>query len=393
MRDSQENGHGQPIRVLHVAPSLDRRYGGPTIAFSGLLSALCKIGVDARGVGKEAPSNVSVAEELAGAGVPLHEFSLTRLSRFQSSAFEAVVKEVDVVHMHGIWEPHLFAVYSACIKYKRPYFLRACGMLTDWSLGQKPWRKSLYRLARANRMIRNADAIHFSTQQELNESQSAIRSQRAIIEPNGFDAQVNAFATERMSARLPANETSRETPYILFVGRLDSVKGIDLLLKAFASVQPTQIELVIAGAGTTDYQQELHQLARSLNIESKVRFVGMVSGDAKLELYRHAELFVLPSHHENFGNVVLEAISQATPVIVSNRVALSDAVVQYHVGEVCELNVASLAHHMNQLLASPERIREYKRNTPLMANDFQWEQIAQRWAKHYRHALKNQVGS
>ncbi|WP_417730991.1 glycosyltransferase [Rosistilla oblonga] len=393
MQEIKNSARERAVRVLHVAPSLDRRYGGPTIAFSGLLRALAKIGVDTTTIGPIATSELSIASELTDAGVKLHQFATSRLSRFQASRFASLFEETDVIHLHGIWEPQLFSAYSACIKHKRPYFLRSCGMLTNWSLSQKRWRKSIYRFVRANRMIRNAEAIHFSSQQEWNESKAAISTQRFVIEPNGYDTDSTRSAINGTTSPEQLHSTNNGSRYILFVGRLHPVKGIDLLLKAYAAVQPTQVELVIAGGGTSEYRQELHKLSRALNIDSKVRFAGLVSGDAKMHLYKHADFFVLPSHHENFGNVVLESLSQATPVIVSNRVALADAVIQYRAGEVCELNVESLAQHMKQLLVSPERIREYEMNASLMANAFQWQQIAQRWAKHYQHALENQVSS
>jgi glycosyltransferase involved in cell wall biosynthesis len=121
--------------------------------------------------------------------------------------------------------------------------------------------------------------------------------------------------------------------YLLFLSRLHPKKGCDLLLHAFVALNPPDVDLVLAGPDEGQ-KRLLEALAKTLGVSGRVHFPGMLQGDAKWGAYYGADVFILPSHQENFGLVVAEALACSLPVLTTNKVATAPIVASNFAGFV-----------------------------------------------------------
>jgi glycosyltransferase involved in cell wall biosynthesis len=162
------------------------------------------------------------------------------------------------------------------------------------------------------------------------------------------------------AAFLKTNPQLRGKKYVLFLGRIHAKKGIDILISAFARVAADfeDIQLVIAGPGDIGLANELKRLAAELNISHRIHWTGMVTGDEKWGAFRLAEYFVLPSHQENFGISVVEAMAASVPVLVSKRVNIWREIVAGGGGVATMDRVEDVVASLRSLLNQPPYARD-----------------------------------
>lgn len=194
--------------------------------------------------------------------------------------------------------------------FKRTYPLKHLKKMLYW-----PWAEY--------RVLRDARRVLFTTQEERLLARESFRLYRANEEvvafgtrqpPDGSSTLRDAFL-----AKFPHLKGKRA---ILFLGRIHEKKGCDLLLKAFAAVRDidTNAHLVIAGPDDGEYSANMRTLAKELGIDDRVTWTGMLTGDLKWGAFRTSDVFALPSHQENFGIAVAEALGSRLPVLISDKV-------------------------------------------------------------------------
>ena len=235
--------------------------------------------------------------------------------------------EYNAVIVSGLWQYNSFAVWRALCGSGTPYFVFPHGMLDPWFKRRyffKHWKKWAYWPWADYRVLRDAAGVLFTSSEERRSSRDSfwLYHCREIVVKYGVagpsaqpDVQKVKFAE-----RFPDLAGKR---FLLFLGRLHEKKGCDLLLKAYAEILPSlnsELQLVVAGPDQVGSIGKLKELASRLRISRHVLWAGMVSGDVKWGMLRSAEAFVLPSHQENFGISVAEALSCGTPVLISNKV-------------------------------------------------------------------------
>ena len=181
-------------------------------------------------------------------------------------------------------------------------------------------------------------------------------------------------------------KSNQSRPIVVFLGRVNWKKGLDRLIPAMAHIPDA--DLVIAGNDEENYQPVLVKLAESLGVQERVRFVGPVDGSQKWELLRKAELLVLPSYSENFGNVVLEAMSVGCPVVVTPEVGLAPIVNKANAGLVVEGEPEKLAAGINVLLKDGDKRRQMGEAGRRIAQEqFSWDAIAKRMERVYEECV------
>lgn len=244
----------------------------------------------------------------------------------------------DVVIVHGLWQYHSYAVIKVQQSLKKqrlkcpsiyvmphgmldPYFQKAEGRKL------KAIRNSLYWHLIEAKVVRNADGLLFTCQEELELAAKTFnRYQPKAVYNVGYGVlpppELNQIHTKAFKQLCPETEGK---PYILFLSRVHEKKGVDILLSAYDKVyanDSTAPMLIIAGPGMeTDYGKRLKKIVdNSSFLNSNVRFVGMLQGDIKWGAFYNAETFILPSHQENFGIAVAEALACKLPVLISNKV-------------------------------------------------------------------------
>ena len=300
-------------------------------------------------------------------GVPVNSDGATywyfpRQTRFYTFSWPlsrwlaANISTFDLVHIHALFS---YASLPASYWSRRlgvPYVVRPLGTLNAWGMTERrPWLKTASFRLLESRIVRNAALMHYTSDQERTEAESlGIRTPSAVI-PNPLPKQADVAR----GAFRRQHPTVGERPVLLFLSRIDAKKGIDLLLRAFVDVRmrvPGTM-LVIAGDLSSVYAAEMRALAISLGVDADVLWPGFLSGTDKASALADADLFVLPSHSENFGIAVAEAMAAGLPVVVSDQVAIHGDVVAAEAGVATRCDVAELTTALCSLLAQPERRR------------------------------------
>lgn len=262
----------------------------------------------------------------------------------------------DVVVVQGIWNYHAFATWRALKGTTIPYFVYTHGMLDPWFRHAYPikhLKKWAYWPWADYRVLRDATAVLFTSEQEriLARQSFWLYSAREKVVSYGTSLPEGDPAEQRrlFLEHFPHLQGKR---ILLFLSRIHPKKGLDLLIEAFASVAATDqsLHLSIAGPDHTGWQAELQQRVTSLGLIDRISWLGMLSGSLKWGAFRCSELFCLPSHQENFGIVVAEALACGLPVMIAEPVNISREVAEAGAGLVHPDTIAGTTAGLRQWL-------------------------------------------
>lgn len=370
------------MRILHVVPSYlpATRYGGPIESVHGLCKALAQAGHDVSvfttSIDGAGNSSVPLGQPVDLDGVRVWYFASPFLRRLfwapgMKSALREQIDQFDLVHLHSVFLWPTWAAARAARRAGVPYLLAPRGMLVKDLLRRKSrWLKTAWVRLIERRNLEGAAGIHVTALVEQAEIERfGFALPRCHYVPNGIE-DIDLPALDKAHCDLLPR-----APYVLFLGRLNWKKGLDRLVQAWRMV-PDRL-LVIAGNDEENYRVELERLARVEGVLERIRFVGHVTGVAKWRLYRDAELFVLPSYSENFGIVVLEAMTMACPVVVTPEVGLAATLAEGDCGRVVSGEPERLAATINALLADEDLRRTLGRNGREVAKrQFLWPGVA-----------------
>ena len=235
----------------------------------------------------------------------------------------------DGVIVNGVWQYH-GVVARRVLAERKPYVVFAHGMLDPYFMRRYPLKhikKLVYWLAAEQQNLKRAQAVCFTSQEELRIAGEGFpfRDFRGVVIPYGTPGPTGEPAALKaaFAERLPALAGKL---YFLFLGRIHAKKGCDLLLEAFAQTAPKEYSLVMAGPDETGLRPELEAQAARLGIADRVHWPGMLTGDTKWGAFYGAEAFVLPSHQENFGIAVADALACGTIPLISDKVNIAEDV-------------------------------------------------------------------
>ena len=268
-------------------------------------------------------------------------------------------RNYDAVIVHGLWQWGGYATWKALRHTSTPYFVYPHGMLDPWfkqTYPLKHLKKSLYWPWGEFRVLRDARAVCFTCEEErvlARQSFRLYRAREAVVNlgtsapPADADAQREAFF-----ARFPMLCGKR---IALFLSRIHVKKGADLLIEAFARVagRDPDLHLVMAGPDQQGLQAELQNQARQLGIAARVTWTGMLEGELKWGAFRAASVFALPSHQENFGIVVAEALACGVPVLISDKVNIWREIAADRAGWVAPDTIEGTRSNLQSWLATP----------------------------------------
>jgi glycosyltransferase involved in cell wall biosynthesis len=349
------------LRILHVVQSVNPVGGGPIEGIRQIAHCHRQFGHLVQIASLDPPG----APYLAFPGVPVEPLRRSWIDRvFPLSLLrwvKAHLHEFDAVVVNGIWDFHLLAAYLAVRGTSTPFLVFPHGMLDPWFRYRYPlkhlkkwlvWPWAIYP------PLRGADAVCFTCNQERLLARQSFwlyychevvmnYGTKGIPDPGGD------FATPFLEAHPPLAGRQR----FLFLGRVAPKKGPDLLLRAIAALQaeglwdPATMVLVLAGPAQGAYATELQQLAERLGISSSLHWTGMLQGDQKWGAFQSAAAFVLPSHQENFGIAVAEALSCSTPVLLTHPVNIAADIAAAGAGLVEHDTVAGITTLMRRWLA------------------------------------------
>lgn len=387
------------MRILHVIPSMGPAYGGPSTVLLGLAPALVQedVSVDVATTDDNGAEllRVPLGVPVDNRGVKTYFFPKQNRGNFIFSWpltqwLWRHQRDYDLVHIHSIFSYPTLAASRVARRLNQPYVVAPHGMAEPWCLGYKAWKKQPYLRLIERRTLSRSAALHALVVEEARNLRALKLPTPAFVLPNGVSLEEFQTPHPRHVFEFLYPET-RGKRIVLFMGRIDPKKGLDLLTKAFAAVarnRPTDdLRLVIAGPDLIGYRAQVETLIAEQNVRGQVVFTGMLSGDVKLAALQAADVFVLPSHSEGFSIAVLEALAAGVPVIVTEacnfpRVAESQA------GKVIPVDVGQLTQALGELLQNEEMRREMgRRGRRLIQQEYGWPVIAARLREIYQDIL------
>lgn len=313
------------MKVVHVAEDLSPANTGITSAVIQLAKAGIEAGhtVEAVTIG-EPTKNFPLGMKMHSASSSAFGLNWRYSSEFDS-ALQAAVTGDAILHVHGIWMYPQFRAVQLAAKHKWPIVVSPHNMLGGWLWNHGRLRRAKKRLY-FELFIRNtfssASVIHaLSDIEHATLSSRYFKSTPIATIPNALD--LVAFDHEKISLARVTNLTDR---YVLFLGRLHPVKGVELLIEAVATLNPTErIKLILAGpAPVPRYEQELRKQIERSGLQEIVSLIGPVYGPAKWNLLCNAWVLCAPSFSEGISMVALEAMAANVPVITTHGAGLED---------------------------------------------------------------------
>jgi glycosyltransferase involved in cell wall biosynthesis len=291
----------------------------------------------------------------------------------------------DLVHIHSLYLFHDLVAGHYCRHYGIPYLLRPHGTLDPFIQRRHRWRKRLMELWFEDRNIRRAAALHFTTAQEQELAAPYTFETPGLVVPLGIGVDEFGEMPEPGSFRRGHPEIGHKQ-IILFFGRVNFKKGLDILAKAFGAVarRRQDVHLVIAGPDNEGWGAQVRTWLDEEGVGARTTFTGMVLGPEKLAVLRDANLFVLPSYSENFGLAVIEAMAAGLPVIISDQVNIWREVQAGRAGRVIPCDAGALADQILDLLAHPDAAAGMgQRGRALVMERFPWPRIGRSLAEAY----------
>jgi len=320
------------MRLLRIIHSLNPSGGGPVFGIREMTPYMSQYGIETTVASLDDPSSpwlynlpfdtLPLGPSLGGYGY--HPAIFHKLLAATAS-FDSVIIE-------GLWQYHSYVAYRICKLLALPYYIYPHGMLDPWFNQVSPlkhFKKLLYWKLFEQSVLNNASAVLFTTQLELSRSLTSFsfNNPRKLVVGYGAPPplQPTQEDTHLYYCRFPQLLGKH---VVLFLGRIHPKKGVDLLIQAFSRIchKYPSAHLVLAGPCSKGYRNHLNSLIQGFDINTAVTWTGSLHGTQKAVALATSQLFCLPSHQENFGVAVAEALSYGLPVAISNAVNISESV-------------------------------------------------------------------
>ena len=380
------------MRVLHVIPAVAQRYGGPSLAVLEICRNLTITGVETLIAATDADGRGRLPVE-HGRTIDYRGITAIFFRRQWSEAYKYShplskwirrhVIDFDLVHIHAVFSHASLAAATAALNAGVPYLVRPLGSLNRWALGQKRFRKHVLWHAGVGSMLHNAQAIHYTSDSEKEQAEAALGLRRGVVIPLGVETPPHS------DQEVPATDDCSSTPrYVLALGRLHPVKGLELLLDAFLDLVPRQFpgwKLKVVGNGEPAYVESLKQRVREKRGEEIIEFTGWLEGEAKAAALRGAALLAMPSQQENFGMAAFESLAHGVPVLVSDQIDLAGEIGAAGAGWVAPLQTRGLTETLADALADDAtRAKRGRAGRKLVGERFGWPVVAARLNELYQ---------
>lgn len=315
------------MRILHAIPSVDARSGGPIEGVKQMGAVLISMGHQVEVASLDAPEDPWVSDF----PLPLHPLGPGRFGSFRYSDkwvpwMRKHASRYDAVIVDGLWQYHGFGTWRALRDAQTPYFVFPHGMLDPWfkrTYPLKHLKKWLYWPWAEYRLLRDAQAVLFTCEEERIQARASFwlyRCNEAVVP---FGTKLPPQDGERLRERfLTAHPELRGKHCLLFLGRIHEKKGCDLLVGAFCQLatQHPDLHLVLVGPDDSGTVPQFLAQAQAHGLSQQLSWLGMLKGDDKWGAFHACDAFALPSHQENFGIAVAEAMGCGKPVLISNKV-------------------------------------------------------------------------
>lgn len=346
------------------------------------------ISIDIATTDADGPNNnfdpSELPDELRGTNVFKRSFSETwKYSSHLNTWLKSNIMSYDIVHIHAVWSFSTQAAARAAVRHNVPFVLRPAGMLSEFSWRNKGLRKQLYWQLIEKKTVETASAFHATSLQEQYDIQAERTDATVHVIPNSIEDMAFEYPPTKPPADFP--------PQILFLSRLHPKKGIiDRLLPAVARLNCQYVLNIVGDEDThyTGHAEEINTAIAALNLEDRVKLTSGVSGNARWKFFDESCVFVLPSHSENFGIVVAEAMARGCPFVITKEVQAAPLFGQSGAGVVVSTTDELAASLQSILASSTDRERQSASGRSFAMNHFSGARVADRIVQMYESVLE-----
>ncbi len=382
------------MKICHIVASINENIGGPAYSVSKLVDHLSQQGHEVtlasldyseHGLPLPIGNAKHIHPRVSRIGNLLRGWSPELLSALS----QELAHGYDLIHSHGLWMmPNIYA-RKLSQQLHIPLLITPRGMLESWSLGRAKWKKAFAWTAYERANLLQAAAFHATSQMESDSIRALGFEQPIVRIPNGIDLPAShaSWSREQVDDFFPQLRGKR---LLLFLSRLDPKKGIKELLEVWKELSPHNPDwhLILAGPDLVGLRETLETYVESCGLSSSLTFTGMVTGQVKEGLFSAAELFVLPSYSENFGNVIAESLSYGVPVVTTKGTPWSDLNV-YDCGWWVDMDKAVLLDTLRKALSLGRLALEEKgkRGKTFVQDSYTWDKVADDMSGFYLSIL------
>lgn len=325
------------MKVIHFIAGIDKT-GGGTSEYMRLLSSELKNHIELIIATGSSPNPV----EMKGVRIKFFDTNVLRWFLMMKEFSIFLKKEKpNLVHINGIWSPQNWGFQKAAQKLGIKVIVSPHGMLEPWIMANNPFKKKIALFLYQNKAIKRSLFLHATAQMEAENIQELGYINPICIIPNGIDL-----------SDVKEIKVHYGTRKMVFLSRIHPKKGIELLIEAWRNCNTNGWLLEIAGNGDADYIANLIQVAQDLN---NVHFVGPIYGEAKWKFLKSADVMILPTHSENFGIVVAEALAVGVPVITTHGTPWEDLEI-HQCGWWINLSVSNLESTIENAMKCPVEV-------------------------------------
>jgi glycosyltransferase involved in cell wall biosynthesis len=385
------------MKVLMVIPALGDVYGGPTKIVLELAESVAKLGIIVDIVATNANGLIKL-------DMPLHQWIKKDYYRVQYFPYLDLldykfslsmskwlfnnVSNYDIVHTNAIFSYPVLAAHWACQSRKVPYIATPHGMMEPWALAYKAWKKKLYFTFLEKTSLQKANALQMTASTEAIHIKSLGLQNPLVFVPNGihstdFDSLPNP---DIFYQKFPE---TRNQKLIIFLGRIDPKKGLDLLAPAFAKAHTKfpESHLIVAGPDNTGFLPTAENYFTEAGCRNAVTFTGMLTGDMKYAALAAANIYVAPSYSEGFSMSVLEGMAAGLPCVITTGCNFPEAAAA-EVASVVDINADDIADALIQLLQDTDEAKKMgDRAREFILENYTWDRVASKMVSVYKDII------
>jgi len=379
------------MRVLHAIGGLEQRTGGTARIAVNLCDALVRQGIEPSLIATVITSSGAELVDFSAIADRVHLFERKNIERFTFSLplrrwLTQHIRNYDLVHIHGLFSYSGYTSAAIARRANVPYVIAPHGMLEPWAFAHKPRRKALgFRLVEQKNLT-NAAAINATSSPEIQSIKARCSHDRIRFIPNGISSSVfeQSFDSAQFYKQFPQTQGK---DLLLFLGRIDPKKGLDLLAPAFAKLNRSfpNTHLIVAGPDGIGFLEKAKQFFIDAECAEQVTFTGNLSGSIKQSALAAATAYIAPSYSEGFSVSVLEGMAAGLPCIITTGCNFPEA---KEVAYVTDIDVDAIAAALIDCFTNPLAAKILgQRARQFILDRYTWDQVATQMIDLYQEIL------
>ena len=386
------------MKIYHLLENLDDSYGGPAKSVPYLVKSLKELEIQGHMLSIKYNDN-ELNEVIKRYDLKWLSFQYNFIKKFRYSKefknylVKVIKKEKNIIlHTHNLWNYIPYISFKLAKKYNIPYILSTRGALYPWSLTQNSLQKKIAWKLFQKKILNKSSCVHATNISELNVLRSLGVSSPIALIPNGinFD-EFKILNNEKLSkVNLGLKENKK---YILFLSRVHPKKGLEYLIYSWIEISKKYLNwdlLIVGPVNDYKYYNDLQNKLSKYNLSERVHFTGMLRGEKRIDCYSASSLFVLPSHKENFGIAIAEAMAARLPVITTKGTPWEE-IEKYDAGWRVELNLQNINTALIKALScSEEQLKKKGLNGFELIQKYDWKYQSIKMKEVYKWVIGNE---